>query len=265
MKSSEKLKHKIKENRTFLCAGLDTDINKLPAHMEKSTDNIIEFNRSIIEATKDFVCSYKINFAFYEQYGAKGFEILKETFDIIPDDIFTIADAKRGDIGNTSGAYAKSCFEYFRADSVTVNPYMGKDSVMPFLEHQDKVVFLLALTSNPGSDDFQKIISEDKFVYRYVIEKSSQWAESENIGYVTGATHPNEITEIRRIVPENPLLIPGIGAQGGNLEAVLNAVKGTTALINVSRSLIYASSDKNFANISRKVAENYKHIMSEYV
>lgn len=265
MKSADKLKYKIKANKTFLCAGLDTDIKKLPSHMEKSVDNIIEFNRSIIEATKDLVCSYKINFAFYEQYGAKGFEILKETFDIIPDDIFTIADAKRGDIGNTSGAYAKSCFDYFGADSVTVNPYMGKDSVMPFLEHKDKIVFLLALTSNPGSDDFQKIISKDKDIYKYVIEKSSEWASPDNIGYVTGATHPREISDIRKIIPENPLLIPGIGAQGGNLDGVLNAVKGTTALINASRSLIYASSDKNFANISRKVAENYKQIMSEYL
>jgi orotidine-5'-phosphate decarboxylase len=265
MTAIEKLKSKIKENKTFLCAGLDVDIDKLPAHMDRKIDNIFEFNKSIINATKDFVCSYKINFAFYEQYGIEGYELLKETFDLIPDDIFTVADAKRGDIGNTSRAYAISCFEYFGADSVTVSPYMGEDSIKPFLEFDNKMVFILGLTSNKGSADFQKLKSDEKMIYEHIIEKSSTWASKEKIGYVTGATHPAELGEIRKIIPENPLLIPGIGAQGGDLAAVLNAVKGTTVLINVSRGLIYASGDKNYAQISQKVAENYKYMMKDYV
>jgi orotidine-5'-phosphate decarboxylase len=257
MNSFTKLTEITKKNSSLLCVGLDTDIKKIPAHLGNDIDNLFVFNREIIEATKDLVCSYKINFAFYEQYGAKGFDILKKTIDAIPEDIFIIADAKRGDIGNTSSAYARSCFEYFRADSITVNPYMGFDSVKPFLEFEDKFVFLLALTSNPGSNDFQRLVSEGKPLYKHVIEKSQSWASHENLGFVVGATHPSELEEVRDMAKENVLLIPGVGTQGGDVEAVLKANRGGHAVINVSRAVIYASGGTDFAEKAREKAVKY--------
>lgn len=265
MKAIEKLKNKIINNKTFLCVGLDTDINKMPTHMKGDINNIIDFNREIINATKDFVCSYKINFAFYEQYGFEGYKLLEETFKLIPDDIFTIADAKRGDIGNTSKAYAKACFEGLSADSITVSPYMGHDSIKPFLEFEDKMVFILGLTSNPGSNDFQQLVSSEKKIYQHVLEISSKWDSSDKIGYVIGATHPEEFTEVRKLIPDNPLLIPGVGSQGGDLEAVLTNAGKKINIVNVSRAVIYASDDKDFAQSSAKVAEYYQRIMSNYV
>lgn len=257
MTAFEKLQSATQRNKTLLCVGLDTDIAKLPEGIEKSTKGMLDFNIQIIEATKDIVNSYKMNFAFYEQFGIEGWEVLKKTFEAIPNDILTIADAKRGDIGNTSKAYAKSCFEYFGADSVTVAPYMGVDSVAPFLDFEDKLVFLLGLTSNPSSNDFQRLESNGKAIYKHVFETAAKWAKPEQLGFVVGATHPDEMTELREITPNNPFLIPGIGAQGGDLAATLKANGGAAAMINSSRAVLYASSGKDFTEKAREVAMSY--------
>ncbi len=243
------------KNNSILCVGLDTSIDKLPALFSPTVDSMLAFNKEIIDATKGIVCAYKINFAFYEQYGIKGMEVLKGTISHIPADIFVIADAKRGDIGNTSKAYAKSVFEYFGADSITANPYMGRDSVEPFLDYADKFVFLLALTSNPGSNDFQRLEDGGKPIYHHVISKSSEWAGTEQLGYVCGATHPAELADIRKIIPNHLLLIPGIGAQGGDVEAVLDANSAGPAIINSSRAIIYASGGTDFAEKAMQAAE----------
>ncbi len=253
------------KNNSILCVGLDSDIKKIPQFLGTALDSILEFNRQIIDATKDIVASYKINFAFYEQYGTEGFDILKKTFDYIPSEIFTIADAKRGDIGNTSRAYAKSCFEYFGADSITVNPYMGYDSVMPFLEYKDKTVFLLGLTSNPGSADFQRIETAKGPLYKEIFRKSLLWAGHENIGYVVGATHPAELSELRGAAPGNIFLIPGVGAQGGDIAATIESNRKGPAIINVSRAIIYASGDKNFAVAAREKAMFYNFEFNKQV
>jgi orotidine-5'-phosphate decarboxylase len=265
MNAYEKLVNIQKNNKSMLCVGLDTDINRLPNHMEPNLESLLEFNRAIIQSTKDVACSYKINFAFYEQYGVEGFQALKATFDMIPENIFTIADAKRGDIGNTSKAYAKSAFEYFNADSVTVNPYMGHDSVMPFLDYKDKMIFLLAITSNNGSTDFQRLVADRKTIYRHVIEKSKDWAPPENMGYVIGATHPDVLRQLRSILPENCFLIPGIGVQGGSVEETIRANNNGLALVNVSRSIIYASHDMDFDLLAREKSIFYKNSFNEFI
>lgn len=244
---------------TMLCVGLDSDLNKIPPHLGDSLESLLEFNRNVIDATKDLACSYKLNFAFYEQYGAEGFEILKKTFEYIPSDIFTIADAKRGDIGNTSKAYARSCFEYFGADSITVNPYMGFDSVEPFLGFEDKIVFLLALTSNQGSRDFQRLEPGGRPLYQHVLQKSAGWGD--NIGFVIGATHPAELAAAREISTDSIFLIPGIGAQGGSISETLAANGGKPAVINVSRDIIYASSSPDFESRIRDKAKHYKELL----
>ncbi len=262
MKSFDKLISAQKTNSSILCVGLDPDINKLPMTFRKEPEEILSFNRAIIEATKDIACAYKINFAFFEQYGITGIEILKKTFELIPDNIFTIADAKRGDIGNTSSAYAKSVFEYFKADSITISPYMGRDSVQPFLDFADKMVFILALTSNSGSQDFQQIKSEGKPLYQLVIEKSSAWGNSNQMGYVIGATHPEELKSVRDLVPESCFLIPGIGAQGGDIKATMSANQKGSAIVNVSRAIIYASDSNDFAEKARETAEKYRDMLT---
>jgi orotidine-5'-phosphate decarboxylase len=264
MNAYDKLSRIQKLNNSMLCVGLDPDIGRLPKHMEPNLSSILDFNHVVIEATKDIVCSYKINFAFYEQYGVEGFEILKATFDMIPDYIFTIADAKRGDIGNTSKAYAKSSFEYFNADSVTVNPYMGHDSVLPFLEYTDKMIFLLAITSNNGSLDFQRLVSDKKPIYKHVIEKSKAWADPKNLGYVIGATHPDVLKQIRNFLPANYLLIPGIGVQGGSVEETIKANNKGPAVVNVSRSVIYASHGLDYDIQVREKALFYKNSFNEF-
>lgn len=258
MRAFEKLQKITKDNDSILCVGLDSDISKIPQHFGRDIEGLIKFNECVIEATKDKVNSYKINFAFYEQYGLEGFEALKKTFDMIPENIFTIADAKRGDIGNTSRSYAKSCFEYFQADSITVNPYMGNDSVEPFLEYKDKMTFLLNLTSNDGSRDFQRLQSDGKELYKHVMSKSMKWAESDRLGYVVGATHPEELEELRKLAPTRVFLIPGIGTQGGDIEQTLHANADGPAIINVSRAIIYASIDVNFIDKVRDKAEEYR-------
>ncbi len=239
MTSHKKLINAQKRTHTRLCVGLDPDSSKLPKGFGPAVEDILKFTLGVIEATESVVPVYKINFAFFEKFGAKGFSAIETIMERIPENIFTIADAKRGDIGNSSRMYADMIFSHFNFDAVTISPYMGSDSVEPFLEYKDKMVFLLARTSNKGGDDFQSLISDGKFIYEHVVEKSSSWASAEQLGYVVGATRPEELAKIRKIVPANALLIPGIGTQGGDLESVLKANGSATAIINVSRGIIF--------------------------
>jgi orotidine-5'-phosphate decarboxylase len=262
----------IKQKKSYLCVGLDTDIQKIPAHLLKHKDPIFEFNRQIIDATHEHAVAYKPNIAFYEALGAKGWESLQKTLAYIPKDCFTIADAKRGDIGNTSGLYARAFFDKASSgldfDSVTVAPYMGEDSVTPFLTFPEKWVILLALTSNGGSKDFQTLpISAEKQLFEEVITKSQTWASSEQLMYVVGATKADMLTHIRSLAPEHFLLVPGVGAQGGSLAEVskygMNAMCGL--LVNSSRAIIYASNGLDFATKAGEEAKKVQMEMSEYL
>jgi orotidine-5'-phosphate decarboxylase len=255
----------ITKKNSYLCVGLDTDITKIPAHLKNSSDPIFEFNKQIIDATHEFCVAYKPNIAFYEALGAKGWESLAKTLEYIPKECFTIADAKRGDIGNTSSLYAKAFFEQMNFDSITVAPYMGEDSVKPFLEFKNKWVILLAHTSNSGSSDFQLIESKSgKKLYEEVITKSQQWGTPEQLMYVVGATRADKIAEIRKLAPEHFFLVPGIGAQGGDLAETskhgLNKQCGL--LVNSTRAIIYASSDKDFAKTAGVEAKEVKDEMA---
>ncbi len=246
----QELVAQIRSKKSFLCVGLDTDLSKIPVHLLDTEDPIFEFNKAIIDATKDFAVAYKPNIAFYECYGPKGWESLKKTIDYIPKNIFTIADAKRGDIGNTSTYYAKTFFEYLNCDSVTVAPYMGEDSVSPFLEFENKWVILLALTSNKGALDFQFMTDlKGEKLYQKVLRKSSAWGTDENLMYVVGATRAEGIGEVRKLVPNHFFLVPGVGAQGGSLADVANFGwnKDCGLLVNSSRGIIYASNGHDFA------------------
>jgi len=254
----------IQKKESFLCIGLDTDIQKIPAHLLDLEDPIFEFNKQIIDATHDLCVAYKPNIAFYESMGAKGWSSLQKTMDYIPKDLFTIADAKRGDIGNTSKMYAKTFFETYNFDSVTVAPYMGSDSVTPFLDFDGKWAIVLALTSNNGGLDFQMIKDEnDEFLYQRVLKKAQSYGE--NIMFVIGATRAESLKDIRSIAPHNFLLVPGVGAQGGSLEDVakygMNAECGL--LVNSSRGIIYASSAKDFAIVARQQALDLQISMSK--
>ena len=249
----EDLLIQIKTKRSFLCIGLDTDIQKIPKFLLKSEDPIFEFNKKIIDATNSYCVAYKPNIAFYESLGINGWKALEKTINYINSfypEIFTIADAKRGDIGNTSSMYAKAYFETLNFDSITINPYMGKDSVEPFLKYKNKHTILLALTSNVGAFDFQtkKIGDKPNKLYEEVIKTSTSWKNSNQLMYVVGATKASYLKDIRKIVPNNFLLIPGVGAQGGDLKEVCdNGLNNQVGLlINSSRSIIYASNDTNF-------------------
>jgi len=262
----------IQKKASFLCVGLDTDLSKIPHHLLQEKDPVFEFNRRIIDATADFAVAYKPNIAFYEALGPKGWESLQQTLEYIPKNIFTIADAKRGDIGNTSSLYAKAFFETMDFDSITVAPYMGVDSVRPFLEFKDKWVILLALTSNEGSKDFQLIISRDgKPLFQEVLEKSALWGTPENLMYVVGATRGEKIAEVRKIVPDHFFLVPGVGAQGGSLEEVakygMNSQCGL--LVNSSRGIIYAAKDQHFAaaakSEAKKLQQEMEVLLSKYL
>lgn len=260
----EELIHQIKSKRSFLCVGLDTDIKKIPNHLLDSDDPVFEFNKQIIDSTKDLCVAYKPNIAFYESLGVSGWNSLQKTLDYIPEDIFTIADAKRGDIGNTSNMYACAFFENMNFDSVTVAPYMGSDSVTPFLEFKDKWAIVLALTSNKGGLDFQKIEDENgKRLFEQVLETSKGWGTDENMMYVVGATRAHQLSEIREIIPNHFLLVPGVGAQGGDLKEVAEYGMNTDCglLVNSSRGIIYASSDIDFAEKAREEAEKLQHKM----
>ena len=252
--------HQIQKKKSCLCVGLDTDAAKIPLQFRDKPNGILEFNRQIIEATKDLCVAYKINTAFYECLGAKGWEIMEETLRLIPKEIFTIADAKRGDIGNTSSMYARAFFENLDFDAITVSPYMGSDSIKPFLEFKDKFTIILALTSNPGSADFEQQKTGDEYLYEKVLRTSSSWGSAENIMYVIGATKAEALTAIRKIVPGHFLLIPGVGAQGGKLEDVIQygSIKDEIGLlVNSSRQIIYASNGEDFAEKARMEALKY--------
>ena len=246
----------IRLKKSFLCVGLDPDLDKLPPHLLETEDPIFEFNKAIIDATKDLCVAYKPNTAFYECHGVKGWQSLEKTINYIPKDCFIIADAKRGDIGNTSTMYAKAFLEDLNFDSVTVAPYMGKDSVEPFLAFENKHTILLALTSNEGAFDFQTKNVDGEELYKVVIETSKRWKNSQNLMYVVGATKAEYFTEIRKIVPDSFLLVPGVGAQGGSLQEVCKYGMNDTIglLINSSRAIIYASSGEDFAQKAREEA-----------
>lgn len=261
----------IQSKSSFLCVGLDTDLSKIPTHLLNEKDPVFEFNKQIVDATLDYTVAYKPNVAFYEALGPSGWESLQKTLEYIPKDVFTIADAKRGDIGNTSKLYAKAFFEKMDFDSITVAPYMGEDSVKPFMKFQGKWVILLALTSNSGSMDFQLIESVNgKPLFQEVIEKSQSWGTINNLMYVVGATRGEKISEVRKIAPNHFFLVPGIGAQGGNLEEVarygMNSHCGL--LVNSSRSIIYAGKNVDFGkdakNEARKIQRDMKRLLDEY-
>jgi orotidine-5'-phosphate decarboxylase len=261
--TTQQLIQQIKQKKSFLCIGLDVSLDKIPKHLLKFEDPIFEFNKAIIDATHDLCVSYKPNTAFYEAYGLKGWGALQKTINYLNDaypSIFTIADAKRGDIGNTSSMYAKAFFEDLNFDSVTVAPYMGRDSVEPFLDFTDKHTILLALTSNEGAFDFQTKIFEKRELYQQVLETSKKWKNAENLMYVVGATKSEYFTEIRKIVPDSFLLVPGVGAQGGSLQEVckFGINKDVGLLINSSRAIIYASSESDFAEKAREEALKIK-------
>jgi len=276
-KFTEKLRYSQSRSSSVLCIGLDTDVELLPhalkpnhASAEQYTQAMVAFNKAIIAATCDICCAYKINWAFYEPYGAAGMAAIEQTLAAIPAHHVTIADAKRGDIGNTSKHYAAAFFEHFGCDAVTVTPYMGRDSVEPFLGYSGKFVFVLALTSNAGSQDFQRLRvvgadngtdsgcaeqPPDQQLYEYVLLTASRWASADELGFVVGATHPKELAEIRRSVPNSVLLIPGVGAQGGNAQATVQANAGGTALVNASRAVLYASQGTDFDQAARQAAQ----------
>lgn len=255
----------IKKKNSYLCVGLDTDINKIPAHLRNLPDPIFEFNRQIIDATHSYCVAYKPNIAFYEALGPRGWESLEKTLAYIPKECFTIADAKRGDIGNTSKLYAKAFFERMNFDSITVAPYMGEDSIKPFLEFKNKWVILLAHTSNPGSSDFQLIESASgKKLYEEVITKSQQWGTPEQLMYVVGATRADKIADIRKLAPEHFFLVPGVGAQGGDLTETSKhgLTKQCGLIVNSTRAIIYASADKDFSTAAGLEAKNVQEEMA---
>lgn len=264
----EELIAQIRIKKSFLCVGLDPDPDKIPKHLLKYEDPIYEFNARLIEATHDLCVAYKPNTAFYERFGSKGWITLEKTLKLIPKECFSIADAKRGDIGNTSGYYADAFFKEMNFDSITVAPYMGKDSVTPFLKHENKWVVLLGLTSNDGASDFQlNELTKGGKLYEDVLKKSVHWGNASNMMYVIGATRPEMFAEVRKILPDHFLLVPGVGAQGGSLAEVckygLN--KDIGLLINSSRAIIYAGNGEDFAEKAKGEAEKMKREMEKFI
>ena len=259
--TTENLISEIKRKQSFLCVGLDVDLDKIPGFLLKEEDPIFSFNKAIIDATHKFTVAYKPNTAFYEAYGLKGWRSLEKTISYLNEnypEVFTIADAKRGDIGNTSSRYAKAFFEDLGFDSVTVAPYMGKDSIEPFLAFENKHSILLALTSNEGAFDFQTKKVDGHEMYKQVLETSKKWNNSENLMYVVGATKAEYFAEIRKIIPNSFLLVPGVGAQGGSLKEVCKngMTKDVGLLVNSSRGIIYASQNSDFTDAAAKEAKN---------
>ncbi len=266
----EVLVSNIKQKKSLLCVGLDTDIRKIPEFLIEEYDNpVLEFNKRIIEATSKYAVAYKLNTAFYEAQGVMGWKNLESTIKLIPDDIFIIADAKRADIGNTSSMYARAFFENMDTDAVTVAPYMGVDSVSPFLNYKDKWVILLALTSNKGSQDFQYLEIEGKKtkLYEEVLKVSSTWGDDNNMMYVVGATHPEDFKKIRKLIPNHFLLVPGIGAQGGDLEGVIRngVINDYGLLINSSRGIIFASDSRDFAEAAAQKSKGLCEQMNKFI
>jgi len=277
------LVEQIFRKRSYLCVGLDSDIAKIPRHLLSGADPVFQFNKQIIDATKDLCVGYKINTAFYEAMGVRGWETLERTVNYIPQEHFKIADAKRGDIGNTSSHYAKAFFESLNFDAVTVAPYMGEDSVKPFLEYNDKWAIVLGLTSNVGAKDFElqrfdtktDLLDEGihiekhgtKFLYEMVLEKVSRWGNTNNLMFVVGATHADEFPNIRQLTPEHFYLVPGVGAQGGSLKEISEKAmtKDCGILVNASRAIIYVSGKEDFADEARIIAKQYQSGMASYL
>ena len=260
MNSQEKLRLKTVKHH-HICVGLDSDINKIPDHLLATSNPILEFNKTVIDATAEAAAAYKINFAFYENWGIKGFQTLEETIKLIPKDVLIIADAKRGDIGNTSMKYAESVFDYFKCDAVTLHPYMGLDSIQPFLDFKDKLSFILGITSNPSAANFEKQRLENgRFLYQEVIHKTNSWNANNNCGLVFGATNLDELKENIESFNDMPVLLPGVGAQGGSLEDVVNTFHRydkTNYIINISRGLIYIDKSKDFGEKIKVTINNY--------
>jgi orotidine-5'-phosphate decarboxylase len=279
----KELVKQIFEKRSYLCVGLDTDISLIPPHLLPAANPVFEFNKAIIDATKDSCVAYKINTAFYEAMGTKGWEALEQTVNYIPSSHFKIADAKRGDIGNTSSQYARAFFDTLPFDSITIAPYMGEDSVKPFLQYSGKWAIVLGLTSNSGAADFelQKIVTDTEkleegihitkhqtaYLYETVLRKVSGWGNPENLMFVVGATRAEEFINIRKITPTHFYLVPGVGAQGGSLQEISEKamIHDCGLLVNVSRAIIYASSGNDFAAKAKKIAEEYQQEMSIYL
>lgn len=262
-----KLAAAVQESEGLLCVGIDPDPEKLPEGISRDAEGVLEFNHRIIEATLPYAAAYKLNLAFFEALGKRGWEVLYQTCTVIPDNRITIADGKRGDIGNSARFYAKALFDEIGFDSATVNPYMGYDAVKPFIENPEKGAFVLALTSNKGAEDFQ-FTGGGKRLFETVAEKCNEWNVNDNIGLVAGATRAEDLISLRKAAPDVPLLIPGIGAQGGDLEAVVNnAIKGFPrgALINSSRGIIYASSGKDFMEAAENAARELRDQINEHL
>jgi orotidine-5'-phosphate decarboxylase len=265
----ENLNRQIQSKRSLLCVGLDPDIEKIPNFLLSDIDPLYSFNKAIIDATHNFVVAYKLNIAFYEALGMPGWELLERTLSVIPKDVFILADAKRADIENTSRKYAETFFKTYHFDAITVSPYMGMDSIVPFLEYEDKGVFILCLTSNPGAADFQFLPVDGEALYRKVAQKIVEWNFLYgNCGMVVGGTQTSRIEEVRAIAPNLPFLVPGIGAQGGNLKEVIKFATdeaGLSALINSSRTVIYASDGYDFADVARERAKHLRDQINMYI
>jgi len=272
----QQLIEQIHQKQSYLCVGLDTDIAKIPRHLQSHPDAMFEFNKAIIDATLDHCVSYKINTAFYEAMGVKGWEVMERTVNYIPSAHFKIADAKRGDIGNTSAQYAKAFFERMNFDAITVAPYMGEDSVRPFLEYEGKWAIVLGLTSNKGANDFEmkQLISENgeehlraEFLYERVLRTVSKWGTTDNLMFVVGATQAEEFVNIRTIIPDHFLLVPGVGTQGGSLKDISEkaSTKECGLLVNASRAIIYASENEDFADEAKAIAQQYQFEMKGYL
>jgi orotidine-5'-phosphate decarboxylase len=278
------LVEQIQQKQSYLCVGLDTDLTKIPKHLQSHPDAMFEFNKAIIDATLPHCVSYKINTAFYEAMGVKGWEVMERTVNYIPDTHFKIADAKRGDIGNTSTQYARAFFEAMNFDAVTVAPYMGEDSVRPFLEYEGKWAIVLGLTSNKGASDFElkQLLSENgethlraEFLYERVLRTVAKWGTLDNLMFVVGATQAEEFVNIRSIIPDHFLLVPGVGAQGGSLKDIsekamltgpgASALGDVGLLVNASRAVIYASGKEDFAIEAKAIAEQYQFEMKSYL
>ena len=269
MKFNEKLERIVNKNNSLLCVGLDIDTAKMPKFLfNDKKDPFFHFNKSIIESTKDLVCAYKMNMAFYEILGKKGISLLEKTISHIPKEIIIILDGKRNDIGNTAKKYAENLFEKLNADAVTINPYLGIDGIRPFLAYKNKCSFILCRTSNPSAKDFQDLKSDNKTIYQLVASKIKEWNENMNCGAVVGATYPQELKKVRDILGQDvPILIPGIGKQGGDIEKTVKLgtnKKGNMAIINSSRGIIYAKSDKNFALKARDEAILIRDTINNY-
>ncbi len=263
-----KLIEQINQKKSYLCVGLDTDITKIPKHLQQNKHAIVDFNKAIIDATKEYCVSYKINTAFYESLGSKGWDAMEETVNYIPNSHLKIADAKRGDIGNTSSQYAKAFFETLQFDAITVAPYMGEDSIRPFLEYEDKWTIVLGLTSNKGAADFEmKKGIDGSTLYEDVLSKVSKWGTPNNLMFVVGATQATELENIRQIIPDNFLLVPGVGFQGGSLAETskYGMNKECGLLVNASRAIIYAGSGENFAEEAKAIAQQYQNEMQQYL